>query len=421
MLDNKLLRQDLPGVVTQLQKRGFRLDIAEIEALENDRKRLQQETETLQKKRNTLSKAIGIAKAEKSDTTALFKQTEGVNEQLAEASKNLEEIQQKQKTIFLQIPNLPDSSVPEGATEEHNLEIKKWGKPRQFDFVPKDHVGLTEKSKDLDFESASKISGARFVVMKKNIAKLHRALIQFMLNLHVEDHGYEERYVPYIVNIESLYASGQMPKMAEDLFILEGQSHALIPTAEVPLVNLVRDLILEEKALPKKWVAHTPSFRKEAGSYGKDTRGMLRHHQFDKVELVQIVRPEDSKAALEEILIHAENVLKILELPYRVVSLCGGDLGFNANKTYDIEVWLPSEARYREISSCSNTDAFQARRMQARFRRSKTQKIELLHTLNGSGLAVGRTLIAVLENYQQADGSVLIPKALQPLMNQTVI
>jgi len=414
MLDIQLLRKDLAAVVARLASRGVTLDEGRFTALEAERKDIQTRTQDLQAKRNHLSKQIGIAKGKGEDTQGLMAEVSGLGDELKTMEERLEGIQGELNQILLTIPNLPQATVPVGKDESANLEVRRWGQPRQFDFPVRDHVDLGENLELLDFATAAKIASARFALMRGQLARLHRALVQFMLDTHTQEHGYEELYVPYIVNADSLRGTGQLPKFEEDLFKL-GNGMYLIPTAEVPVTNIVRDEIIPLENLPIRLVAHTPCFRSEAGSYGKDTRGMVRQHQFDKVELVQLVHPEQSEAALEELTGHAETILQKLGLPYRVMSLCTGDLGFSSAKTYDLEVWLPGQNTYREISSCSNFEAFQARRLQARFRGEKT-KPELLHTLNGSGLAVGRTLVAILENYQQADGSIAIPEALRPYM-----
>jgi seryl-tRNA synthetase len=416
MLDPKLLRTELDSVAQQLARRGYTLDTAQLRELEARRKALQVQTQELQNERNTRSKSIGRAKAAGEDIQPLLDQVADLGEQLKQAEAALAEVQAGLREMALGIPNLPHASVPDGADEADNREERTWGEIPRFDFEPKDHVDIGEGLGGLDFDAAARLTGSRFVVMSGPVARLHRALTQFMLDTHTGEHGYTETYVPYLVNSDSLYGTGQLPKFAEDLFHLEGTDYHLIPTAEVPVTNLVRDSILEADMLPRKWVAHTPCFRSEAGAYGRDTRGMIRQHQFDKVELVQAVRPEDSFEALEQLTGHAEAILQKLGLPYRVVTLCTGDLGFSSTKTYDLEVWLPGQGKYREISSCSNFVDFQARRLQARWRNPDTGKPELLHTLNGSGLAVGRTLVAVLENYQQADGSVRVPEVLRPYM-----
>lgn len=422
MLDPKFLRNELTDTAARLQQRGFTLDVERLSALEDQRRALQVETQDLQNLRNTKSKGIGQAKARGEDITPLLAEVDGLGAQLDAAKSKLDDILSQLEQIALTIPNLPDESVPVGKDENDNVEVRRMGEPRQFDFELKDHVALGEAlAQGLDFESGVKLSGTRFVVMRGQIARLHRALAQFMLDLHVNEHGYTELYVPYLVNHASLYGTGQLPKFGGDLFHTqpateEGQGLALIPTAEVPVTNLARDTIFEATDLPQKYTAHTPCFRSEAGSYGRDTRGLIRQHQFDKVELVQLVQPEQSMQALEQLTQNAEKVLQLLGLPYRVMLLCTGDMGFGATKTYDLEVWLPAQQTYREISSCSNMGDFQARRMQARYRSAEMKKPELIHTLNGSALAVGRTLVAILENYQQADGSISVPDVLRPYM-----
>ncbi|WP_016955300.1 serine--tRNA ligase [Catenovulum agarivorans] len=422
MLDPKILRSDLEQVAARLETRGFKLDVDALVQLEEKRKAIQVKTENLQNERNARSKNIGKAKAAGEDIAPLLAQVGELGSALDAAKTELAEVMQQWDSLTLGIPNLPDESVPVGADEADNVEVRTWGTVPSFDFAVKDHVDLAEAlGKGLDFESGVKLSAARFVVMRGQIARMHRALSQFMLDLHTQEHGYSETYVPYIVNSDSLYGTGQLPKFGEDLFhtqplSADGAGMSLIPTAEVPLTNLARDEIFDEEHLPVKLTAHTPCFRSEAGSSGRDTRGLIRQHQFDKVELVQLVKPEDSMQALEDLTGHAEKVLQLLNLPYRVMALCTGDMGFGAAKTYDLEVWLPAQDCYREISSCSNMQDFQARRMQARLRRKGAKKPELLHTLNGSGLAVGRTLVAILENYQQADGSIKVPEVLQPYM-----
>jgi seryl-tRNA synthetase len=423
MLDPNLLRTELDAVAEKLARRGFTLDVEKLRVLEERRKVLQVETENLQAERNARSKSIGAAKGRGEDIEPLRQEVNVLGEKLDNAKVQLDTLQSEIRDIALSIPNLPDDAVPNGKDDSENQEISRWGEPRQYDFPVRDHVELGEMAGGLDFAAAVKLTGSRFVVMKGEIARLHRALAQFMIDLHTEQHGYQEAYVPYLVNHDTLYGTGQLPKFGEDLFHtkpLEEEStssnYALIPTAEVPLTNLVRDEILEEESLPLKLTAHTPCFRSEAGSYGRDTRGLIRMHQFDKVEMVQIVRPEESMQALEELTGHAEKVLQLLNLPYRKVLLCTGDMGFGSTKTYDLEVWLPAQNTYREISSCSNMGDFQARRMQARCRSKTEKKPRLVHTLNGSGLAVGRTLVAVLENYQQADGRIEIPEVLRPYM-----
>ncbi|POU02464.1 serine--tRNA ligase [Escherichia sp. ESNIH1] len=423
MLDPNLLRTEPDAVAEKLARRGFKLDVDKLRALEERRKVLQVNTENLQAERNSRSKSIGQAKARGEDIEPLRLEVNKLGEELDAAKAELETLLAEIRDIALTLPNLPDDCVPLGKDDSENVEVSRWGEPRKFDFEVRDHVTLGEMAKGLDFAVAVKLTGSRFVVMQGQIARLHRALSQFMIDLHTEQHGYIENYVPYLVNQDTLYGTGQLPKFGGDLFHTrpldeeaESSNYSLIPTAEVPLTNLVRDEILEEEALPLKMTAHTPCFRSEAGSYGRDTRGLIRMHQFDKVEMVQIVRPEDSMDALEEMTGHAEKVLQLLGLPYRKVLLCSGDMGFGARKTYDLEVWLPAQDTYREISSCSNMWDFQARRMQARCRSKADKKTRLVHTLNGSGLAVGRTLVAVLENYQQADGRIEIPAVLRPYM-----
>ena len=422
MLENKLLRGSINFVVEQLKRRNFTFDVDEFNNLEDQRKVIQVQTQELQNLRNTKSKAIGQAKASGEAIEPLLEEVSNLGKKLDDAKASLTNLQLKIDEIVMAIPNLPHASVPEGASESDNLELLKWGKPKKFEFKPKDHVDLGEMH-GIDFAAAAKISGARFVVMTGKIAKLQRALTQFMLDHHTEVNGYTETYVPYLVNADSLTGTGQLPKFEADLFKThlhgeEGEAKALylIPTAEVPVTNIVRDSIIKESDLPLKFVAHTPCFRSEAGSYGRDTRGLIRQHQFEKVELVQISKPTDSYDVLEELTAHAEGILKLLELPYRKVTLCTGDLGFSSAKTYDLEVWLPGQSAYREISSCSCFEGFQARRMQLRWKNSDTKESEYLHTLNGSGLAVGRTLVAVIENYQNADGSITVPKVLHSYM-----
>ena len=417
MLDPHLLRNHLAEVAKSLEKRGYQLDTSTIETLESDRKTLQVATQELQQERNQRSKEIGKIKAQGGDTRPLLDEVGNLGDRLKEHETRLNEIQEQLNDLLMGIPNLPHESVPEGTGEDDNKEIRVWGKQPTFEFEPKDHVDLGEKLGLLDFEAATRISASRFVVLSGAVARLHRALIQFMLDVHIKDHGYEEVNVPYLVNADSMRGTGQLPKFEEDLFAIPEQGFYLIPTAEVPVTNLARDQILDAETMPKKYVCHTPCFRSEAGSYGKDTRGMIRQHQFEKVELVQLVKPDDSYAVLEELTGHAEKILQLLELPYRVVALCGGDLGFSAAKTYDLEVWMPGQQRYREISSCSNFEDFQARRMKARWRNPDTGKPELLHTLNGSGLAVGRTLIAIMENFQQADAKIEVPSVLREYMD----
>lgn len=422
MLDPRLVRGEPQTVARLLSKRGFVLDVAAIESLDARRKALQLETEQLQNERNTRSKNIGKAKSSGQDIAPLLAEVENLKEQLESKSKALEVVQAEMDAILQRLPNIPAEDVPEGKDENDNVELRRWGTPRQFDFAVKDHVALGERVGQMDFATAVKLTGSRFVVMKSEIARLHRAIIQLMLDTHTQEHGYVEVNVPYMVNADSAFGTGQLPKFEQDLFKLEGeQQYYLIPTAEVPVTNFVRDSIVDASQLPLKFACHSPCFRSEAGSYGKDTRGMIRQHQFEKVELVQLVTPEQSKQAHEELTLHAEKILQKLGLPYRVIVLCGGDMGFSSEKTYDIEVWLPGQDTYREISSCSNFGDFQARRMQARWRNPATGKPELIHTINGSGLAVGRTLVAVLENYQNADGSVNVPEALQPYMNGATV
>ncbi len=416
MLDPKRLRNELDEVAEQLSRRGFNLDKAYFQSLEDRRKTLQIDAQALQNERNTQSRLIGKAKGKGEDVQPLLEQVADLGERLKTTNNALNVVQEALKQQMSGMPNLPDDSVPAGKDEADNRIERTWGQPREFDFTPKDHVDLGESLNLLDFDSAGKLTGSRFVVMAGALAKLHRALAQWMLDVHTQEHGYIEAYVPYLVNADSLYGTGQLPKFEEDLFKLADSDYYLIPTAEVPVTNLMRDVIVDDLDLPRKWVAHTPCFRSEAGAYGRDTRGMIRQHQFDKVELVQAVRPDESFQALETLTSHAEAILQKLELPYQVVTLCTGDLGFSSAKTYDLEVWLPGQGKYREISSCSNFLDFQARRMQARWRNPETGKPELLHTLNGSGLAVGRTLVAVLENYQQADGSIKVPEVLRPYM-----
>ncbi len=426
MLEIQQLRNDLNTVTEALAKRGYTFPVSAFNALEAERKTIQTKTQDLQAQRNAASKKIGHAKSKGEDVTAIMAEVTQFGDELKQAEIQLEQVQQQLQKILLEIPNLPHASVPQGKDETANVQIRNWGTPRTFAFAIKDHVTIGEALGLLDFETAAKLSGARFSVMKGGLARLHRALAQFMLDTHTQQHGYVETYAPYLVNADSLRGTGQLPKFAEDLFAVRAGGNAtnddnnppfyLIPTAEVPITNMVRDEIVSLQALPLKYVAHTPCFRSEAGSYGRDTRGLIRQHQFDKVELVHLVHPDQSYNALEELVGHAEKILQLLELPYRVMALCTGDMGFSAAKTYDIEVWLPAQNTYREISSCSNCEAFQARRMQARFR-NENGKPTLLHTLNGSGLAVGRTLVAVLENYQNSDGSVTIPKVLRTYMN----
>src|SRR5690554_2081457 len=416
MLDPKLLRTDLDGVERRLARRGFVLDRERYEALEAERKRLQVEVESLRQRRNERSKEIGRAKAAGGDVEALKAEVGELGAALERSERELEAVGVELEALLAGLPNLPHDSVPDGADDSANVEVRRWGEPPRFDFEPRDHVEIGQRLGGLvDFDAAAKLSGSRFVVLRGEVARLHRALAQFMLDLHTREHGYKEIYVPYLVRDAALHGTGQLPKFAEDLFAVDG-GYRLIPTAEVPLTNLVREEIVDANALPMRLTAHTPCFRSEAGSHGQDTRGMIRQHQFDKVELVHIVRPSESYEALELLTSHAEAVLARLGLAYRVVALCAGDLGFASAKTYDLEVWLPGQNRYREISSCSNCETFQARRMQARWRNPETGKPELVHTLNGSGVAVGRALVAVLENYQQADGSVRVPDVLLPYM-----
>ena len=417
MLDPKLLRSEYDEVAKSLSRRGLKLDKQRFIELEEKRKSLQVQTEELQSLRNKNSKRIGQAKSKGEDASEILKEMEQVNQDLKNNENELESLLNELHAWMLELPNLPDESVPDGNSEDYNEEVKVWGSVPSFDFEVKDHVDLGESIGGLDFETGAKITGSRFVTMNGEIAKLHRALIQFMVDFHATEHGYTEVYVPYIVNSESLTGTGQLPKFKEDLFKLDHENdYYLIPTAEVPVTNIWRDRIATEDDLPIKYVCHTPCFRSEAGSYGRDTRGMIRQHQFEKVEMVQLVKPESSWRMLEELLQHAENILQKLNLAYRVVTLCTGDLGFSSAKTYDIEVWLPAQNNYREISSCSNFLDFQARRLKARWKNPATKKTEFLHTLNGSGLAVGRTLVAILENYQDKDGNIIIPEALQPYM-----
>jgi seryl-tRNA synthetase len=417
MIDPKLLRANLDEVAHQLARRGYRLDTQVLAAIEEKRKKVQVIAQQFQSERNAKSKAIGVAKSKGEDTSRLMREVTQIGAAQKQAETELEQIQNDLNEIALGMPNIPHASVPDGKDENDNKEVRRRGEPKKFDFTPKDHVDLGAALDMMDFDTAAKIAGARFVVMSGALARLHRALIQFMLDLHTREHGYTETYVPYMVNADSLRGTGQLPKFEQDLFALSGeQRYYLIPTAEVPVTNIVRDVIVDAGYMPRKYVCHTPCFRSEAGSYGKDTRGMIRQHQFEKVELVQVVRPPDSYQALEELTGHAETVLQKLELPYRVVTLCTGDMGFAAAKTYDIEVWLPGQQKYREISSCSNFEDFQARRMQARWRNPQTGKPELVHTLNGSALAVGRTLVAIMENYQDDKGAIRVPRALHPYM-----
>jgi seryl-tRNA synthetase len=419
MIDSKLLRADIEIIAQQLKTKNYDLDSKAYLALETQRKSLQLDAEKLQQERNAYAKSmgqlVGQAKKNGEDITPLKNRGEELKKDSAAAELALLDVQHQLEEILQGIPNIPHSTVPAGSDESENIEVRRWGTPRDFTFAVKDHVDLGAKIGQLDFDRASKITGARFSQMRGPLAGLHRALTQFMINTHINDHGYEEVYVPYVVNKESLFGTGQLPKFEEDLFKLEDdREFYLIPTAEVPVTNIYREEIVDN--LPIKLVAHTPCFRSEAGSYGRDTRGMIRQHQFEKVEMVQFVNPDDSWAALEDLVGHAEAILQKLELPHRTITLCGGDLGFSAAKTYDIEVWLPSQEKYREISSCSNFTDFQARRMRTRYR-NEQNKPELIHTLNGSGLAVGRTLLAIMENYQESDGSITIPEVLRPLMN----
>jgi seryl-tRNA synthetase len=416
MLDPKRLRNETQQVAAQLAHRGFTLDVAQLEQLEEQRKQAQLNAQALQTERNARSKSIGKAKAAGEDIAPLLAEIEDLGDKHKAAEAELAAVLEKINDIALGVPNIAQDDVPAGNDEDDNKELLRWGEIPEFDFEPKDHVDLGAALDGMDFETAAKLSRARFVTLKGKVAKLQRALTQFMLDMHTEQHGYTETYVPYLVNADSLRGTGQLPKFAEDLFAVDNEGLYLIPTAEVPVTNIVRDTISADDELPLKFVAHTPCFRSEAGSHGRDVRGLIRQHQFEKVELVQIVRPEESEQAHEELTQHAENVLQTLGLPYRKVVLCTGDLGFSSSKTYDLEVWLPSQQTYREISSCSNFHDFQARRLQARWRNPETGKPELVHTLNGSGLAVGRTLLAVMENYQQADGSIRVPEALKPYM-----
>lgn len=426
MIDPKLFRNDLDNVVENLSRRGFAFDKAHYLTLEEQRKSLQIKTQELQNERKVRSKSIGQAKAKGEDAQPLLDEVASLGKSLDEAKTRFDEIQTQLDDLFAGLPNLLCDEVPDGKSEDDNIEVRKWGEVPQFDFEPLDHTELGEKLGGIDFVTSAKLSGSRFVVMKAGIAKMHRALIQLMLDTHTEEHGYQETYVPYLVNPESLFGTSNLPKFGEDLFSVQGTTQDgkplyLIPTAEVPLTNTVRDEIVESKDLPIKLTAHTPCFRSEAGSYGKDVKGLIRQHQFEKVEMVQIVKPETSFETLEELTGHAEKILQLLELPHRTVILCAGDIGFGATKTYDIEVWLPAQNTYREISSCSNMGDFQARRMKARWRNPETGKPELVHTLNGSGLAVGRTLVAILENYQTKDGKIRVPEALKPYMKMDMI
>ncbi|MCG3201714.1 MAG: Serine--tRNA ligase [Gammaproteobacteria bacterium] len=416
MIDPVLLRTSMGVVRAGLARRGLDVDVAAYEALEAERKELQGRTQALQASRNARSRAIGIAKGKGEDAAALMAEVAGLGEELRDGEARLAGLQQRINDFVLGLPNIPHASVPDGRDETGNVEVRRWGAPPVFDFAARDHVELGERLHGMDFETAAKIASARFVILSGALARMQRALIQFMLDLHTREHGYTEVYVPYMVNADSMRGTGQLPKFAADLFAIPEQGFYLIPTAEVPVTNIARDRILAAEEMPRRFVCHTPCFRSEAGSHGRDTRGMIRQHQFEKVELVQLVEPTLSYQALEELTGHAEQVLRRLELPYRVMVLCAGDMGFAAAKTYDLEAWLPSQGAYREISSCSNFEAFQARRMLARYRHRETGRPELLHTLNGSGLAVGRTLIAIMENHQNADGSIRVPPALQPYM-----
>lgn len=426
MIDPKLFRNDLDAVVNNLARRGFKLDKQNYLALEEQRKALQVKTQSLQNERKTFSQKIGQAKKAGEDAKDLMDQVSVIAQQLEQTKTQFDQVQSQLDDLFQGLPNLLSEEVPAGLTEDDNQQVSLWGEPPKFDFEPLDHTALGEKLNGIDFAMSAKLSGSRFVVMRSAIAKMHRALIQLMLDTHSIEHGYEETYVPYLVNPESLFGTSQLPKFEQDLFSVQGTTQDgnplyMIPTAEVPLTNSVRDTIIEAKDLPIKLTAHTPCFRSEAGSYGKDVKGLIRQHQFEKVELVQVVKPEDSMTALEELTGHAEKILQLLELPYRKIILCGGDIGFGATKTYDLEVWLPAQDTYREISSCSNMGDFQARRMKARWRNPETGKPELLHTLNGSGLAVGRTLVAILENYQTKEGKIRVPEVLKPWMKMDVI
>ncbi len=422
MLDAKYVRTNPEEVAEKLKKRNFNLDVELVKKLEAERREIQVKTESLQQERNARAKSIGKAKAAGEDIAPLLAAVDQLKADHAAAELELNDIQAKLDEILFSIPNIPDAEVPEGKSEDDNVEIRRWGEPKTFDFEPKDHLDLGTSLSQMDMECAAKLTGSRFAVMKGDIARLHRALIQFMINTHIEEHGYQEAYVPFMVNRDSLFGTGQLPKFEEDLFKLtDEREFYMIPTAEVPLTNMVRDEIVDEASLPLKFVCHSPCFRSEAGAYGRDTRGMIRQHQFEKVEMVKIVKPEDSEQELESLVANAETILQKLELPYRTVILCGGDIGFSAARTYDIEVWLPSQQKYREISSCSNVRDFQARRMKARYRNKETGKPEFLHTLNGSGLAAGRALIAVMENYQTETGAIEIPKVLQPYMGGKTI
>jgi len=416
MLDPKLLRQDTAALAAQLAKRGFQLDVELLAQLEQERKQAQLDAQALQTERNSRSKLIGKAKAAGEDIAPLLAEIDDLGDKHKAAEARLAEVLDRLNALAMEMPNVPQDDVPQGKDENDNVEVSKWGTPRQFDFTPKDHVDLGAQMGAMDFEAAAKISAARFVTLSGPLARLQRALTQFMLDTHSDQHGYTETYVPYLVNADSLRGTGQLPKFEADLFKVDDGEFYLIPTAEVPVTNLVRDVIIDADKMPLKWVAHTPCFRSEAGSHGRDVRGLIRQHQFEKVELVQIVAPEQSKADHEALTADAEKILQLLDLPYRKMLLCTGDMGFASQKTYDLEVWLPSQETYREISSCSNFGDFQARRLQARWRNPETGKPELVHTLNGSGLAVGRTLLALMENHQHADGSITIPPALRPYM-----
>lgn len=426
MIDPKLFRNELESVIANLARRGMQFDQQAYLELEKQRKELQVKTQSLQNDRKVSSKSIGKAKAAGEDVQPLLDQVAELGKELDQAKDAFDSVQQQLDDLFHGLPNLISDQVPDGKSEEENVEIRKWGVIPEFNFEPLDHTELGEKIGGIDFATSAKLSGSRFVVMKAGIARMHRALIQLMLDTHTEEHGYTETYVPYLVNPESLFGTSQLPKFADDLFTVQGTTQDgkplyMIPTAEVPLTNSVRDEIVEAADMPLKMTAHTPCFRSEAGSYGKDVKGLIRQHQFEKVELVQIVKPEDSMSALDELTGHAEKILQLLELPYRTVILCSGDIGFGATKTFDIEVWLPAQNTYREISSCSNMGDFQARRMKARWRNPETGKPELVHTLNGSGLAVGRTLVAILENYQTDDGKITVPEVLKPYMKMDII
>ena len=420
MLDIQLLRKDLPAAIAGLKRRGFAFDEAAWRSLEDERKKVQSRTEELQARRNSLSKQVGMLKGKGEDASAVMKEVAGIGDELKANEAALGVVQEKQSAFLRVIPNIPRPEVPDGRSSDENVEVRRWGSPRKFDFPVKDHVDVGTGLGGLDFETASKISGARFYILKGSVARLHRAIAQLMLEVHTQEHGYTEVYVPYLVSGAAADGVSSLAKFKEDLFKIEDRDLYLIPTSEYPVTNFVRDEIVDAKALPMKFACHSPCFRSEAGSYGKDTRGIIRVHQFDKVEIVQVVKPEDSPAAHEALTADAEAILQRLELPYRTMMLCTGDIGFASAKTYDLEVWLPGQGAYREISSCSNYEAFQARRMQARYKNAQG-KIEPVHTLNGSGLAVGRTLVAILENYQNADGSVTVPKALVPFMGGTTI